>query len=353
MEAFRTEKAPGVPYNEADFPYLGPKQTFTSPGVSADGVTLYDAYTGGVKPVEAQRMYRTPRTIGDQVYAASEIGELGSIPPPKEGILSKVGGMWDKTKDFFSGLGSPKVRGTLGTRLANQPRIPFPAAMASWSFSPFNKGSRNYNPNFVDQLNFLEMQDNMIGRDPNSGLLRYGPESVLAGKNVISLFGTNDYEEALAKEIERLEGLYEKHQAKVGKVKGWDKKRLDDWYDKFLGKAKAESEKARILEEERKKAEEARKAGIAAVQQRVDQRETNINRAAAGNDSPSGASTVNPHSAYGKAQGYTGGNPNPHTATGWSGSSKSSTSKSSKGNNPWGRKDGGPVGLATMFTRRR
>ena len=75
MESFRTEKAPGVPYNAADFPYLGPKQTFSSPGVSSDGVRLYDAYTGGVKPVEAQRMYRTPRTIGDQIYYSTSLPE--------------------------------------------------------------------------------------------------------------------------------------------------------------------------------------------------------------------------------------------------------------------------------------
>ena len=69
--------------------------------------------------------------------------------------------------------------------------------MASWSLSPFNTESRNYNENFVDQLNFLEGQNNMIGRDQGTGLLRYGLDSVLSGKNVISGFGTNDYEEAL------------------------------------------------------------------------------------------------------------------------------------------------------------
>jgi hypothetical protein len=75
MESFREEKAPGVSYNESDFPFAGPEQTFSSPGVSYDGVTLYDAYPGGVKPVKAQRTYRTPRTIGDQVYHSG----LGSI----------------------------------------------------------------------------------------------------------------------------------------------------------------------------------------------------------------------------------------------------------------------------------
>ena len=43
------------------------------------------------------------------------------------------------------------------------------------------------------------MQDNMIGIDPNTGLHKYGPESVLSGKNVISMFGSNNYETALAK----------------------------------------------------------------------------------------------------------------------------------------------------------
>tara|TARA_R110002012_G_scaffold67160_1_gene175232 strand:+ start:91 stop:1887 length:1797 start_codon:yes stop_codon:yes gene_type:complete len=107
-------------------------------------------------------------------------------------------------KDFFSNLGTPKVRGTLGTRLSNQPRIPLPGALAAYSLSPFNEASKNYNPDLVDQLNFLELQDGMIGRDQASGLLKYGDDSVLRGKNVISLAGTNDYEEALMDYITKM-----------------------------------------------------------------------------------------------------------------------------------------------------
>ena len=44
----------------------------------------------------------------------------------------------------------------------------------------------------------------MIGRDPNTGGLKYGPGSVLAGKNVISGFGTNDYETALNNYISKM-----------------------------------------------------------------------------------------------------------------------------------------------------
>ncbi|BCV04012.1 MAG: hypothetical protein CM15mV77_400 [uncultured marine virus] len=62
----------------------------------------------------------------------------------------------------------------------------------------------------------------MIGRDPNSGILKYGPGSVLAGKNVISGFGSNDYEAALNKYISRML-RYEKptkfQQAKIQQAK--------------------------------------------------------------------------------------------------------------------------------------
>jgi hypothetical protein len=113
----------------------------------------------------------------------------------------------EEKESWFSSLFSrtPRVRGTLGTRLANAPRIPFPAALASWSLSPFNKKSRNYNPDFEDQLNYLEMQGapgDYIGIDPNSGLYKYGPKSVLSGENVMSLAGSNNYAKQLARRKE-------------------------------------------------------------------------------------------------------------------------------------------------------
>jgi hypothetical protein len=110
------------------------------------------------------------------------------------------------TKDFFSKFNQPKVRGTLGTRLANQPKLPIPsfASFLSNYTSPFNIKSKSYNPLLEEQLNFAETQEGIIGRDPNSGLLKYGPESVLAGKNVISMFGTNDYEKMLQDYITKM-----------------------------------------------------------------------------------------------------------------------------------------------------
>ena len=54
-----------------------------------------------------------------------------------------------------------------------------------------------------DNLKFTEGLS-LIGRDPNTGGLKYGPGSVLFGKNVISGFGTNDYEQALVDYISKM-----------------------------------------------------------------------------------------------------------------------------------------------------
>ena len=123
---------------------------------------------------------------------------------PREGLMGffdKVGNKFKESKFF-----QPKIRGTLGTRLANQPKLPIPsfASFLSNYTSPFNMKSNRYNPLLEEQLNFAETQEGIIGRDPNSGLLKYGPESVLAGKNVISMFGTNDYEKMLQDYISKM-----------------------------------------------------------------------------------------------------------------------------------------------------
>ena len=169
-----------------------PTRTFSS--VSEGTPAISEAqFPPGIMEIANYDEVFGPKTVVDSVT-----GKTHTLPAPERFSFPE-----DEDKEsWYSSLFSrtPRVRGTLGTRLANAPRIPFPAALASWSLSPFNKKSRNYNPDFEDQLNYLEMQNNMIGIDPNTGLHKYGPDSVLSGKNVISLFGSNDYEEALEKQ---------------------------------------------------------------------------------------------------------------------------------------------------------
>jgi len=114
-------------------------------------------------------------------------------------------GLINKGIGIFKDLFKPRrFRGELGDRLLAQynmtSRMPsFFAGLANFR-SPFNPKSPTYNPDLVGQLNYLEGQDGLIGQ--SSVGLKYGPESVLFGKNVISGFGTNDYEEALKNYIE-------------------------------------------------------------------------------------------------------------------------------------------------------
>ena len=116
-----------------------------------------------------------------------------------------------QTQDNMFGLGrffQPKIKGTLGNRLQKQfefgQKLPSPLARIAGAQSPFNIDSKNYNPDFVDQLNYLELGDDLIGM--SSVGLKYGSGSVLAGKNVISGFGTNNYQKALEKFIAKARG---------------------------------------------------------------------------------------------------------------------------------------------------
>ena len=63
--------------------------------------------------------------------------------------------------------------------------------------NPLRQGSMNYNPYLKDQMTYLS-ENNMLGTD-QSGLTKYGTDSILSGQNVVSMFGTNDYLDQLNK----------------------------------------------------------------------------------------------------------------------------------------------------------
>ena len=185
-----------------------------------------------------------PLDFKTQKYHMSEIpGQEGYQAPSK---YFEEPSMFNKgitaVKDFFtdSKFFQPRVQGTLGTRLANQPQLPgFITALAG-SRSPFNKASPTYNPNLVSELNYLEgLGPEMIGRDPNSGLLKYGSDSVLSGKNVISGFGTNSYAKALDNYIDKVTNKYNEIVDKYGV----DSDKAVNYKLKFVDKSIKEREK--------------------------------------------------------------------------------------------------------------
>ena len=98
------------------------------------------------------------------------------------------------------------------------------AVMLGRAFNPLNPNAKNYSPNLAGQIDYLSGKNNFIGTNPNTGLTVYGPGSVLAGKNVMSMFGTNNYQKALDKQID----YFEKQKQKKGFLTEYQQKRLDD-----------------------------------------------------------------------------------------------------------------------------
>ena len=200
QELIDRSKMPAQRFDLGNFPFEGPVQSgFQTIGYRDDGSPIRDFRSNQLADSGVALRYRTPRTIGDQVYAASQSGGLGTIVPS----------LYERAISSIRGAFQPKVQGTLGDRLKRQydfaRGIPSPIGILAAARSPFNPASPTYNKNLPAQLNALEaMGPGFIGRDPGTGGLKYGPKSVLAGKNVISGFGFNSPELALKDYIEKM-----------------------------------------------------------------------------------------------------------------------------------------------------
>ena len=124
--------------------------------------------------------------------------------------------MFGKARDLASaGIGKA---GKLGmdafNMLKNNNPLGFVSSLVN-TRNPLSPGSSNYNSNLQGQINSLKGQtgtritgtsDNLKFTDGLSMINgnKYGPGSVLSGKNVTSGFGTNDYELSLEKYIEKM-----------------------------------------------------------------------------------------------------------------------------------------------------
>ena len=191
--------------------------------------------------------------------------------------------------------------------------------------NPLNPSATNYNPNLQPQMDFLEgitgsritgtsgnlkTTDGlaMIGRDPNSGLAKYGPGSVLSGQNVVSGFGTNDYEDQLQGYIDKMIERRTK-----GVLTEFQQAKLDAAYAEL----KAEQERA------------AAAAAKSAAEEIALAKSYNIGQRGGG----AGDSSTSHMGGISQAQADAVGKANKDA-----------------GMSGWGLRDGG---LATMFTRRR
>ncbi|MDB2405122.1 hypothetical protein N9W19_00280 [bacterium] len=135
--------------------------------------------------------------------------EIVSMNPDMFDIKTDKGFIGN-TIDNFKTMGGSLMNTLSGSKVGqgattfkNRAFTPMMALMNTRN--PLNPGAFNYSPNLQEQMDFLSGQPNMIGQDPSSGLTKYGIGSVLSGQNVVSGFGTNDYEQQLQKKKDYFE----------------------------------------------------------------------------------------------------------------------------------------------------
>ena len=135
---------------------------------------------------------------------------------------NKLGDLFSGAKDGITSLGG---RFKEGAGMVFSPL----SALASMR-NPLNPKAANYSRNLAEQLNALDgttgtvtsgsttfmspeqiaagnfgtKSGAMLVKDPNTGLDKYGPGSVLSGQNAISGFGTNDYVGQLDNYIDKM-----------------------------------------------------------------------------------------------------------------------------------------------------
>ena len=143
--------------------------------------------------------------------------QLGITPQKTDPLDIYTGG------GIFAGLNNPANLGnmfkrgavnlgirSLGSSVLGPLALMGGAAFLGNKFNPLNPNARNYSPNLKGQIGYLSGKEQMIGRNPNTGLMVYGPGSVLAGQNVMSIAGTNNYQKALDKKISYFENRIKK-----------------------------------------------------------------------------------------------------------------------------------------------
>jgi len=255
----------------------------------------------------------------------------------------------DFAYDYIPGINRPQSYEDIMTSGYIQPRGMIPGIMGIMS----NFGLKNYASLPQADQAFIASKRGYKGPTIFGDQGNMGHNVDPFGVNVDSLFG--NYAEYSKKESARLDKQIDKSQKNY--IKEWGS--LDEenefgktWYEmNKLNIARKSFYNQNVVDTQNIGSDlglidQARAYDIQQTQGRIDRDEANINRAAAGKDVKDSrgnviASTVNPA----VDSTYSGGSANPHTDTGWSGSSKSSSSKGKGRDKDDRMATGGRVGL--------
>ncbi len=282
------------------------------------GIMDLDPYSNAASPINQSNT--------SSKYSVAEIEKGIDIygNPIDESITSE--GFIGSAMDKFSNLPGIKQGKNLINTIMDNTLVGRIAAMRN----PLNPNASNYNPSLQGQIDMLGGMTGsritgtsgnlktteglaMLGRDPNSGLGVYGPGSVLAGQNVVSAFGTNDYEDQLQGYIDKMldrrtkgvltefqEKKLEAAEAELERAREKAQERIDE-LNKQKAKAKAEGDakKARDLQiAAAAKAQEISNAAATAQQEAIERDQQRENNAA-----DQGADSGTPGGNYGEDQG--------------------------------------------------
>ena len=196
--------------------------------------------------------------------APNEVSNLKELYQNRNFMDNPRTGFFDNT---IMSKGNPdnslvnKTKNSLGSGITGvmnfMGKIPTPVNMMKGfanSRNALNKGSQNYNPALQGQIDFLNNQD-MYGKNANSGLAQI-TGGRLAGKNLQSLFGSNDLKAMYDKDLASLEKNLEKLDTRFSKLK-------KDKPQEFLAKQQRMIDKINQNKAEASQAAEAtRKAAI-------------------------------------------------------------------------------------------
>ena len=170
-----------------------------------------------------QDLRSVPRSLGfDTSYGVANEADVAQKPlTQKKGNIFQRG--WQGAKDFKTSIGEG-ITGILDNTMIGKI-----AAMNN----PLNPRAANYNPSLQGQIEDLS-GIGRVGKHPTTGhtIITSGP---LKGKNLVSMFGTNDYWDMLAKKRSWFENRKKK------------KKTISDKrYQKLI--AEQQKEKQRIMQ---------------------------------------------------------------------------------------------------------
>ena len=153
------------------------------------GLAIEYAKARGLNTITDKALEYAYETLGieqeEEEYTGGGIYGMKNAFSPKS-LMQSLG------RNVLSNAATKAISGSGLTSLLGPVGLIGGALMLGRAFDPTRPGSRNYNPALAGQLADLGRRG-IIGHDPNTGIYGKIMSGPLKGKNLISMFGPNDY----------------------------------------------------------------------------------------------------------------------------------------------------------------